>query len=130
MLLTRVLYVKDGPEKRFVVVDAAMTELIRPSLYGAYHAIVPVAPREGEAREVDVVGPVCESGDFLAKDRLLSEVREGDLLAVRGAGAYAREMASLYNARLPAPEILVEEGAPRLVRARPGIESLWANEID
>src|SRR5690606_5562293 len=66
VLLTRVLYVKDGPKKRFVIVDAAMTELIRPSLYGAYHAIVPVVPRKGEARVVDVVGPVCESGDFLA----------------------------------------------------------------
>ncbi|NLY93016.1 MAG: diaminopimelate decarboxylase [Myxococcales bacterium] len=130
VLLTRVLYVKDGPKKRFVIVDAAMTELIRPSLYGAYHAIVPVVPRKGEARVVDVVGPVCESGDFLAKDRLLGEVKQGDLLAIRGAGAYAREMASMYNARLPAPEILVVDGRAKLVRKRPGIEALWAHEID
>jgi len=113
-----------------VIVDAAMTELIRPSLYGAYHAIVPVVPRKGEARVVDVVGPVCESGDFLAKDRLLGEVKQGDLLAIRGAGAYAREMASMYNARLPAPEILVVDGRAKLVRKRPGIEALWAHEID
>lgn len=130
VLLTRVLYVKDGPKKRFVIVDAAMTELIRPSLYGAYHAIVPVVPRKGEAQVVDVVGPVCESGDFLAKDRLLGEVKQGDLLAIRGAGAYAREMASMYNARLPAPEILVVDGRAKLVRKRPGIEALWAHEID
>lgn len=130
VLLTRVLYVKDGPKKRFVIVDAAMTELIRPSLYGAYHAIVPVVPRKGEARVVDVVGPVCEPGDFLAKDRLLGEVKQGDLLAIRGAGAYAREMASMYNARLPAPEILVVDGRAKLVRKRPGIEALWAHEID
>jgi diaminopimelate decarboxylase len=130
VLLTRIIYVKDGPTKRFVIVDAAMNDLIRPSLYGAYHAVVPVTPREGDEREVDVVGPVCESGDFLAKGRLLGDVREGELLAVRGAGAYAREMASMYNARLPAPEILVAGGEAKLVRARPGVEALWANEID
>lgn len=128
VLLTRVVYVKDQGPKRFVIVDAAMTELIRPSLYGAYHAIMPVRPREGEAREVDVVGPVCESGDFLAKGRLLAPVEEGDLLAIRGAGAYGREMSMTYNGRPAAAEAMVEDGAARIVRARGNVSSLWLGE--
>src|SRR5699024_10889612 len=88
-LLTRVLYVKEQGDKRFVIVDAAMTELIRPALYGAYHAIMPAAPSAPESgRSADVVGPVCETGDFLAIDRALPELSRGDLLLVRGAGAY------------------------------------------
>jgi len=128
-LLTRVLGVKEQGGKRFIVVDAAMTELIRPALYGAYHAVVPVDdPGEADWTPADLVGPVCESGDFIARDRLLPTVRSGDLLCVRGAGAYGREMASLYNARPRAAEILVEGTTHRRVRSRGDAESLWAGE--
>lgn len=124
-LLTRVLFVKDQGAKRFVVVDAAMTELIRPALYGAYHAIVPVRPRaEGEARLVDIVGPVCESGDFFAEGRLLGPVVRGDLILVRGTGAYGAAMASEYNARPRAAEVMVAGDAVRVVRARGDVNSL------
>jgi diaminopimelate decarboxylase len=131
VLLTRVLYVKEQAGKRFVIVDAAMTELIRPALYGAYHAIVPVAEPDQSAPHTpaDVVGPVCESGDFFAHDRLLPPLRPGDLLAIRGAGAYAASMASNYNARPFAPEILVEGAQQLLVRRRQAPESLWRDEI-
>ncbi len=128
VLLTRVVYVKDQGPKRFVIVDAAMTELIRPSLYGAYHAIMPVRPREGAMREVDVVGPVCESGDFLARGRTMPVVEEGDLLAIRGAGAYGREMSMTYNGRPHAAEAMVEAGTYRVVRARGTVSSLWDGE--
>ncbi len=130
VLLTRVLYVKDTPKKRFVIVDAAMTELIRPALYQAYHAVQPVKePAFGaQLSKVDVVGPVCESGDFLGKERMLPEVAAGDLLVMRCAGAYGREMASTYNARPLAAEVMVEGGAARVVRRRAGLESLWAGE--
>ncbi|MCA9529350.1 MAG: diaminopimelate decarboxylase [Myxococcales bacterium] len=131
VLLTRVLYNKDRGDRRFVIVDAGMSDLIRPSLYGAYHAIVPVrAPSASEApRRVDVVGPICESGDFFAKDRALPEVEPGALLAIRGAGAYGREMASTYNARPPAAEVLVVDDRHRVVRRRAPVESLWAEEL-
>lgn len=128
VLLARVLYVKDQGPKRFVIVDAAMTELIRPSLYGAYHAIMPVRLREGAHREVDVVGPVCESGDFLAKARTLPPLEEGDLVAFRGAGAYGREMSMTYNGRPHALEAIVRDGTHRIVRRRGTIESLWDGE--
>lgn len=129
VLLTRVLYVKDQGSKRFVIVDGAMTELIRPSLYQAYHAIVPVVePTHDHLATVDVVGPVCESGDFLARDRELPPLREGDLVAVRGAGAYGREMSMTYNARPRAAEVLVDGGSHRVVRTRGDLESLWAGE--
>jgi diaminopimelate decarboxylase len=123
-LLTRVVYVKEQAGKRFVIVDAAMTELLRPALYGAYHAIAPVRPRGGEATACDVVGPVCESGDFLALGRALPEVRRGDLLLVRGTGAYAASMSTEYNARPRAAEVLVESGGARVIRARGRIEGL------
>jgi diaminopimelate decarboxylase len=131
VLLTRVLYVKEQSGKRFVIVDAAMTELIRPALYGAYHAIVPVAQPSASARRTpaDVVGPVCESGDFLAQERSLPPLQRGDLLAIRGAGAYGAAMASNYNGRPFAPEALVEHGQLRLIRARQPIEALWQNDI-
>lgn len=127
-LLTRVLFVKEQAGKRFLIVDGAMTELIRPALYGAYHAIVPVTLREGPLRPADVVGPVCESGDFFAHGRLFPPVEPGDLVAVLGAGAYGREMASAYNARPPAAEVLVEGERWRVVRERAPLESLWAGE--
>jgi len=127
-LLTRVIYVKEQADKRFLIVDAAMTELIRPALYEAYHAIAPVGPTTGEATPADVVGPVCESGDFLALERPLPAVPEGAVLAVLGSGAYAREMASAYNARPPAAEVFVEGDTFRTVRKRAPVESLWALE--
>ncbi|MGB5694024.1 MAG: diaminopimelate decarboxylase [Polyangiales bacterium] len=131
VLLTRVLYTKMQGDRRFVIVDAAMTELIRPALYGAYHAIMPLIEPKPNADLVlvDVVGPVCESGDFVAKDRPLPELRQGDLLAIRGAGAYGREMQSMYNARPLPPEVLVDGARSRLVRHRSGPEALWQGEI-
>jgi diaminopimelate decarboxylase len=131
VLLTRVLYVKEQVGKRFVVVDAAMTELIRPSLYRAYHAIVPVkADPEAPQTAADVVGPVCESADFLAQERLLPSIARGDLLAVRGCGAYAATMGSNYNSRTLAPEVLVSEGGFHVVRARQKLEDLFRDERD
>ncbi len=129
VLLTRVLYRKEQGEKRFVIVDAAMTELIRPALYGAYHAIVPVrSDTSAPLEKVDVVGPVCESGDFLARDRLLPPLAADDLVAIRGAGAYGREMAMAYNARPRAAEVMVSGGDHRVVRTRGDLASLYAGE--
>ena len=107
ILVSRVLYRKQTPLKRFVIVDAAMNNLIRPSLYQAYHSIVPLELKDVPKFKVDVVGPVCESGDFLAKDRLLPRFERGDLLAVGGAGAYGQALASNYNLRPLIPEYLV-----------------------
>jgi diaminopimelate decarboxylase len=131
VLLSRVLYVKEqSGGKRFVIVDAAMTELIRPALYGAYHAIVPVKEPDRGAPPVtvDVVGPVCESGDFLARDRELPPLQRGDLVAIRGAGAYGSVMATHYNSRVFAPEVLVEDGRSVLIRRREPLEALWRDE--
>lgn len=126
VLVTRVLYVKEGAARRFVIVDAAMNDLIRPTLYDAYHAIKPVAePAKDAALErADVVGPVCETGDFLARARPLPPLAEGDLLAICSAGAYASVMASTYNARLPAPEVMVKGSRYAVVRARPDYEDM------
>ncbi len=128
-LLTRVLYLKDSDLKRFVIVDAAMNDLIRPSLYDAYHSILPVAAADGRpTRMVDVVGPICESGDFLAKDRELPAVEEGELLAVMSAGAYGFSMASNYNARPRAAEVLVDGKRLSVVRRRESYDDLIAGE--
>ncbi len=129
LLLTRVLYNKETGDRRFVVVDAAMNDLIRPSLYNAFHEIVPV--REALGRPpltVDVVGPICESGDFLAKARPLPPVAEGDLLAVMSAGAYGFAMASNYNTRPRAAEVLVDGSRYGIVRRRESYEDLIAGE--
>ncbi len=129
VLLTRVLYLKQGPVKRFVIVDAAMNDLIRPSLYGAYQEIRPVAePRAGRAETVDVVGPVCESGDFLAQDRSLPPVEADDVLAVMSAGAYGFVMASNYNARPRAAAVLVDGGRYDVIRERESVEDLIRGE--
>jgi diaminopimelate decarboxylase len=128
VLLTEVLHIKEQAGKRFVIVDAAMTELIRPALYHAYHAIVPLRPRDGAETPADVVGPVCESTDFFAKDRLLPPLERGDLLAIRGAGAYGATMGNNYNSRPLAPEVLVEGSGYQVVRARQKLEQLWENE--
>ncbi len=130
VLLTRVTGVKRGVAKTFVIVDAAMNDLLRPSLYTAHHGVEPVsdAALANETTTVDVVGPICESGDFIAKDRALPLPAEGDLLAVRDAGAYGMTMASNYNTRPRPAEVLVLDGAPHLVRRRETIEELFATE--
>jgi diaminopimelate decarboxylase len=127
LLLTRVEYLKLGEEKNFAVVDAAMNDLLRPSLYGGWHGAVEVVERDVPKRTVDVVGPICESGDFLARDRDLA-VEEGDLLALLSAGAYSMSMSSNYNSRPRAAEVLVDGEQVHLVRARETVESLYALE--
>ena len=130
VLLTRVLYRKDTGAKKFVVIDAAMNDLIRPSLYGAFHDIRPVdeAGRARARETVDVVGPICESGDFLAKDRELARVEQDDLLALMSAGAYGFAMASNYNTRPRAAEVLVDGNRYTIVRRRETYEDLVAGE--
>jgi len=128
ILLTRVLYVKEGETKKFVIVDAGMNDLIRPTLYEAHHDIRPVKePAVGAPRIVaDVVGPVCESGDFLALDRSLVRPEPGDILAVMTAGAYGAVEAGTYNTRPLVPEVLVKSGEWALVRPRVTAEELIA----
>jgi diaminopimelate decarboxylase len=127
LLVTRVQYVKSGPSKQFVIVDAAMNDLIRPPLYQAHHEIAAVR-ETGETLFGDVVGPVCESGDFFALDRHLPAVRQGDLLAVRSAGAYAFSMASNYNSRPRAAEVMVSGTRHELVRERETVDDLMRGE--
>jgi diaminopimelate decarboxylase len=117
-LLTRVLYIKESGEKRFIIVDAAMTELIRPSLYHAHHQIVPTVLDSFESIKADVVGPVCETGDFFARDRMIPKLRPQAILAILTAGAYGYVLASQYNGRLRPAEILVNGDRVRLVRPR------------
>lgn len=130
ILVTKALYEKIGETKRFIIVDAAMNDLIRPSLYSAYHDIRPVfeALLHRPKHAVDVVGPVCESGDFLAKDRTLPEVKPGDLLAVMSAGAYGFVMASNYNSRPRVPEVLVKDGEVHVIRTRESYDDLVKGE--
>jgi diaminopimelate decarboxylase len=142
ILLTRVLYRKTGGEKKFVIVDAGMNDLIRPTLYESYHHVWPVKPdaanvpdargkqfepREGEI--VDVVGPICESGDYLAKGRPLPQTKRGDLLAVFTTGAYGFAMSSNYNNRPRAPEVLVDGNSIRLIRRRETLDDLISAEL-
>ena len=141
ILLTRVLYTKQGGSKKFVIVDAGMNDLIRPSLYGAFHFIWPAkadarfvpTSRSKElhvegSEVVDIVGPICEGADFLAKDRAIPPVKRGDLLAVFTAGAYGFTMSSNYNARGRAPEVLVEGDSFRVIRRRETYEDMVALE--
>lgn len=129
VLLTQVEFVKQGEEKNFVIVDAAMNDLMRPALYQAYHDIVPLTSQEAAKPVlVDVVGPICETGDFLAKDRLLA-VEEGDVLAVKSAGAYASSMASNYNTRARAAEVMLIDQKTHLIRRRELVSDLWRDEI-
>jgi diaminopimelate decarboxylase len=141
--VTQVQYLKEGGDRKFVIVDSGMHHLIRPALYGSYHHIWPVRPGERfEPRQrtrdevfqgvqlVDVVGPICESTDFLARDRHLPPVARGDLLAVFSAGAYAMTMASEYNSFPRPAEVLVEGAAARLIRRRGTYEDLVAPEKD
>jgi diaminopimelate decarboxylase len=127
LLLTRVEYLKHGEAKDFAIVDAAMNDLMRPALYDAWHEVEPVQSRDGETRSYEIVGPVCESGDFLAHDRALA-LQQGDLLAIFSAGAYGMSMSSNYNSRPRAAEILVDADQAHLVRERESISSLFALE--
>lgn len=127
VLLTRIEYLKPGAVKNFAIVDAAMNDLARPALYDAWHDIVPVVPRNGKALNWEIVGPICESGDFLGRNRPLS-IEPGDLLAVKSAGAYGMAMSSNYNTRPRAAEVMVDEAQTYLVRRRETVEELYANE--
>ena len=128
-LLTRVVVVKKNGAKTFVIVDAAMNDLIRPALYQAHHEILPVAKGRGASVKVDVVGPVCESGDFFAHDRTMPRVKAGELLLVLDAGAYGMSESSNYNTRARASEVLVEGNEARLIRRRETLRDLMAAEI-
>jgi len=128
-LLARVLYVKRNGKKTFVITDAAMNDLIRPALYQAHHEIVPVRRRPGKPRIVDVVGPVCESGDFFARDRKLAPLQPGDLVALLDAGAYGMSQSSNYNTRPRAAEVLVSGENARLIRRRESINEMLAPEM-
>jgi diaminopimelate decarboxylase len=129
VLVARVLHVNARPEgRKFLVLDAAMNDLLRPAMYDAYHDIRPVRPREGEAVTYDVVGPICETGDTFTRDRALPPLEAGDLIAFMSAGAYGAAMSSEYNSRLLAPEVLVKGDAFALVRPRPTYEDMLARE--
>ncbi|MFN4196919.1 MAG: diaminopimelate decarboxylase [Caldimicrobium sp.] len=128
ILITKVLYTKSNNEKNFIIVDAGMNDLIRPAFYQAYHKIIPLEDKEEEEIIADIVGPICESGDFLAKDRKIPKVKAGDYLVVMSAGAYGFVMSSNYNSRPRAAEVLVEGDQIFLVRRRETIEELLALE--
>jgi diaminopimelate decarboxylase len=128
ILVTRIEYVKRTGRKNFLIVDAAMNDLIRPAFYDAYHEIVPLTRRGGKLIDSDVVGPICESGDFFAKDRPLPKLGEGDCLALLSAGAYGFVMASNYNTRSLAAEVLVKGKQAAVVRERQPVEEIWAGE--
>jgi diaminopimelate decarboxylase len=130
-LLTRVRYIKKSGEKTFVILDAGMNDLIRPALYQSYHEIVPVEEGRGDSpnrRKIDIVGPVCESGDFFALDREMPPIRENDLLAILSAGAYGFVMASNYNSRPLPAEALVHGDKVALIRRRQAWEDLVRDE--
>ncbi|MET0677826.1 MAG: diaminopimelate decarboxylase, partial [Bradyrhizobium sp.] len=128
ILVTRVLYMKRGEAKNFVIVDAAMNDLIRPTLYEAFHALRPVAEPAADAPRLvaDVVGPVCESGDYLALDRTLPEPAPGDLLAIMTSGAYGAVQAGTYNTRPLVPEVLVKDDQAAVIRERIDVDALIA----
>jgi diaminopimelate decarboxylase len=126
VLVTRVLYVKKGEAKTFVIVDAGMNDLIRPTLYEAHHEIEPVVERGGAKIAADVVGPVCETGDYLALDRRMEEPQAGDLLAIMSAGAYGAVQAGTYNTRALIPETMVKGVQWALIRPRQSVEALIA----
>ena len=128
-LVTEVLYVKENAGRTFVITDAGNNDLIRPTLYSAYHEIVPVKKPGKSRQRVDVVGPICETGDFFARDRELASVEAGDLLAILDAGAYGFSLASNYNSRCRPAEVLIEKGKARLVRRREVLDDLLAEEL-
>ena len=128
ILVTRVIYVKHGEAKNFVIIDAAMNDLIRPTLYEAHHDILPIVAAANGAPTIvaDVVGPVCESGDYLALDRALPEPKPGDLLAIMTAGAYGAVQSGTYNTRALVPEVLVKDDQYAVVRPRVEVDDLIA----
>jgi diaminopimelate decarboxylase len=128
ILVARVLYIKNTPKKKFIIIDAGMNDLIRPALYSAYHTILPLVKVSG-MQKADVVGPICESGDFLAKERNIAKVKEGAYIAVFGAGAYGFSMSSNYNSRLRPAEALVRKDKVFIIRRREGFQDLIRNEI-
>ncbi len=129
VLATQVIYIKENPTKKFVIVDAAMNDLIRPTLYEAYHEILPVSENQSQKEMVaDIVGPVCETGDFFAKERKIAQVKEKDLLVIKSAGAYGFTMASNYNTRPRAVEVLVHQDKYAVIRARETVQELISNE--
>ena len=130
VLLTKVLYIKDNEDKTFVVVDAGMNDIARPSLYKSYHGVIPVIERKAESKVVDIVGPICESADFIAKDREIQMPKEGDYLAVLSAGAYGMSMSSNYNSRPRAAVILADRDSIKLVTKRETYDDLVARELD
>jgi diaminopimelate decarboxylase len=128
ILVSKVLYTKGNEEKNFVIVDAGMNDLIRPSIYGSYHQIQPVVIRDRGSFVADVVGPICESGDFLAKGRMIPKFERGDLMAVMSAGAYGFSMASNYNSRPRIAEVLVKDKKFHVVRKREEYDTLIKGE--
>ncbi len=126
--MTRVLYRKPGETKHFTIVDAAMNDLLRPSFYGSHHPMQPVHKKGAATQVTDVVGPICETGDFLARDRALPALAQGDLLAIGAAGAYGMTMASNYNTRPRAAEVVVDGKRWRIIRERETLEHLLAGE--
>lgn len=128
VLITKVLFRKNTPAKKFVIVDAGMNDLMRPALYEAHHDIVAVKPRRGAKTTVEIVGPVCESTDVLGHARSLEPLQQGDLLAIKTAGAYGMSMASTYNSRQRPAEVLVDGNDYRVVRKRDALEALWQGE--
>jgi len=128
ILLTEVQYIKETETKKFVIVDGGMNDLIRPALYGSYQAIQPVVETNAQKIVADVVGPICESGDFFAKDREIPQPERGDLLAVMSAGAYGFTMASNYNSHPKPPEVLVDGDRYYVVRKRESFEDLIRGE--
>ncbi len=128
ILVTKVLYIKNTPKKKFIIVDGGMNDLVRPALYGAYHNIVPLRITQGKEK-ADIVGPICESGDFFAKERNVAKVKEGDYLAVMSSGAYGFSMSSNYNSRPRAAEVMVSGSKARLIRKRESYADLIRNEL-
>lgn len=128
ILVTRVEYVKQTGKKNFIIVDAAMNDLLRPAFYESYHEIVPILRKDGSLLKSDVVGPICESGDTFCKDRPLPRVKEGEYLAMLSAGAYGFVMASTYNTRPMAAEVLVKGKRAAVVRKRQTVEDVWSGE--
>ncbi|HET57857.1 MAG TPA: diaminopimelate decarboxylase, partial [Deltaproteobacteria bacterium] len=128
ILVTRVLFTKERDNKRFTIVDAGMNDLIRPSLYDSYHRVLPVRENDGGTAVADIVGPICESGDFLVKDREMPRFERGDLIAVMSAGAYGFTMSSNYNSRPRAAEVLVSGNQAAVIRKREGFEDLVRGE--
>ncbi len=124
VLISRVTYIKEGERDHFLIIDAGMNDLLRPSMYDAYHDIIPASPSGGERVHYHIVGPICETGDTFSRDRMLPPLRAGDLVAIKNAGAYGAVMASSYNTRQLVPEVLVDGDTIKVIRARPSYDEL------